>query len=494
MDFFSTRGEGPVSGARAIINGIAKDGGLYVPSSFPKITTEDLFDMADLSYSERAAYIMSLYLTEYTYEELLVFTEKAYSRFEDSDPAPLVQVDEGTFIMELWHGPTLAFKDVALTMLPHLLTSAKKKEGEENDTLILVATSGDTGKAALEGFKDVEGTEIVVLYPSEGVSDMQKLQMATTEGNNVHVVGIKGNFDDAQRAVKRIFNGDMKGVLAERGYDLSSANSINFGRLLPQIVYYISAYVDLLSNEYIEECEEINFIVPSGNFGNILAGYYAKQMGLPIKQLIVASNENNVLTEFFSSGIYDSNREFFKTISPSMDILVSSNLERLLYEVGDRKADFVRDLMERLSEDGTYSIDEDLLYDKLPEFIAYFSTEAETKEVMDNFFDEYRYVLDPHTAVAVSALFKYMSEVGDSVTPNVIVSTANPYKFPQSVYEAIAHKTEEDAFKATKKLESYSGMNAPEGIKRLIEKEVRFSTVVEVDEIDSVIANVGGNE
>ncbi len=492
MDFYSTRGEGPVSGARAIINGIAKDGGLYVPSSFPKITPEDLEDMAELSYAERAAYIMSLYLTEFSYEELLTYTEKAYSRFEDSDPAPVVKIDEGTYMLELWHGPTLAFKDVALTMLPYLLTAAKKKEGENNKTLILVATSGDTGKAALEGFKDVEGTEIAVLYPADGVSDMQRLQMTTTDGNNVHVYGIRGNFDDAQSAVKRIFASEsMKKSLAEKGYDLSSANSINFGRLLPQIVYYISSYVDLLSNEMIDDREHINYVVPCGNFGNVLAAYYAKKMGLPVKQLIVASNENNVLTEFFSDGIYDSNREFFKTISPSMDILVSSNLERLLYEIGDRNPEFVKPLMERLADGGTYSIDEDMLYDRLPEFLAYYSTEEETKEVIDNFFDEYGYVLDPHTAVAVSALFKYMNEVGDNTTSNVIVSTASPFKFPQTVYEAISHNEEDDAFKAAKKLAAFSGETEPEAIKSLLSKPVLHGEIIDVEEIDGALLAIG---
>jgi len=491
MEYYSTRGEGPVSGARAIINGIAKDGGLYVPSSFPKITAEDLTDMAELSYCERAAYIMSLYLTEFSYEELLEYAKKAYGKFEDEDPAPVVNVDEGTFLLELWHGPTFAFKDVALTMLPYLLTAAKKKEGSKNKTLVLVATSGDTGKAALEGFKDVEDTEIAVLYPSQGVSDMQRLQMVTTVGTNVHVYGIDGNFDDAQRAVKRIFSEGSES-LKEKGYDLSSANSINFGRLLPQIVYYISAYVDLLSNEYIDVNQEVNFIVPTGNFGNILAAYYARRMGLPIKQLIVASNENNVLTEFFSDGIYDSNRELLKTISPSMDILVSSNLERLLYEIGGRDPKFVCDLMERLSDGGAYSVDEDLIYDKTPEFLAYYTTEEETKEVIDNFFDQYNYVLDPHTAVAVGALYKYMNEVGDSVTPNIIVSTANPYKFPQSVYEAVAHSEEDDAFKAVKKLETFSGTEAPESIKNLKSKPILHPEVIGIEEIDRVISEIGG--
>lgn len=494
MDFFSTRGEGPVSGAKAIVNGIAKDGGLYIPSFFPKLTKEDLADLSELEYYERAAYIMSLYLTDFTYEELKEYTKKAYDRF-DGDPAPLVKVDDGIYIMELWHGPTFAFKDVALTMLPHLMTGSKKKIGEDKKTLILVATSGDTGKAALEGFKDVEGTEIIVLYPSDGVSDMQKKQMVTTEGNNVTVIGIEGNFDDAQRAVKEIFTGEgIREELSEMGYDLSSANSINFGRLVPQIVYYVSSYVDLVAGEEINEGEEVNFVVPSGNFGNILAAYYAKRMGVPIKQLVVASNVNNVLTEFFSDGVYDSNREFFKTISPSMDILVSSNLERLLYEVGDRKPEFVQSLMKKLSDGGYYSVDEDTLYDKLPEFLAYSSTEEETKEVIDNFFDEYGYLLDPHTAVAVSALFKYMGETYDNTTATVVVSTANPYKFPQSVYEAISHNNEDNAEKALKKLESFSGVEAPEGIKKLSEKPVLHDKVIAKKDIAATILEIMKNK
>lgn len=493
MDFFSTRGEGPVSGAKAIVNGIAKDGGLYVPSSFPKLSTEDLHDLAELDYYERAAYIMSLYLTEFSYEELKEYAEKAYNKF-DGDPAPLVKVDEGTYILELWHGPTLAFKDIALTMLPYLMTGSKKKIGDKKNTLVLVATSGDTGKAALEGFKDVEGTEIIVLYPNDGVSDMQKLQMITTEGKNVHVIGINGNFDDAQRAVKSIFaDPEMNEELSKLNYDLSSANSINFGRLVPQIVYYISSYIDLLSGDMINEGEEINFVVPSGNFGNILAGYYAKLMGLPIKHLIVASNINNVLTEFFNEGRYDSNREFFKTISPSMDILVSSNLERLLFEMGDRKSEFVQSLMKKLADGGYYSVDEDLLYDKLPEFLGYYSSEEETKEVIDNFFDEYGYLLDPHTAVAVSALFKYMGDTYDNTTSTVIVSTANPYKFPQSVYSAVAHSEEDKADKAVKKLAAYSGVEPPDEITKLSEKSVRHDAIVDTANIAATVLEIMKN-
>ncbi len=494
MEFFSTRGAGPVSGAQAIIDGIAKDGGLYVPSSFPKITTEDLRDLAQLEYYERAAYVMSLYLTDFDYEQLREFAKKAYDRF-DGDPAPLVKVDDDTFILELWHGPTLAFKDIALTMLPYLMTSAKTRLGDKSKTLVLVATSGDTGKAALEGFKDVEGTEIIVLYPEDGVSDMQKKQMITTEGGNVHVVGIKGNFDDAQRAVKKIFaSKETNEKLAAMGYELSSANSINFGRLVPQIVYYISSYVDLMAADIVDEGQEINFVVPSGNFGNILAGYYAKKMGLPIKQLIVASNKNNVLTEFFTSGVYDANREFFKTMSPSMDILVSSNLERLLYELGSRNPDYVKSLMAKLSDGGYYTVDEDDLYDKLPEFIGYFSTEEETAEVIDNFFDEYGYLLDPHTAVAVSALFKYIGETLDSDTPTVVVSTANPYKFPQSVYRSVAHAEEEDAEKAIKKLNAFSAAEIPAAISGLKDKKILHDKTVEVADIEQTVLDIIGSK
>ncbi len=490
MEFYSTRGEGPVSGARAIVNGIAGDGGLYVPSEFPAVSEEELRDMAELEYPERAAYILGKYLTEFTYEELLSYTKKAYDRF-DGYPAPLTKVDDGVYIMELWHGPTYAFKDIALTLLPHLLTGSKKKEGVDKKTLILVATSGDTGKAALEGFKDVEDTEIVVLYPSEGVSDMQKLQMVTTDGKNTHVIGIKGNFDDAQTAVKKIFTSEeMKKKFAEKGYELSSANSINFGRLAPQIVYYFSSYLDLLSEGEIEPGEKVDFVVPSGNFGNILAGYYAKRMGLPIKQLIVASNVNNVLTEFFDTGVYNAKRTFHKTMSPSMDILVSSNLERLVYEMLNRESDKVTDLMKELSTEGSYSVDEDTLYDAAPEFLGYYSTEEETKEVIGNVFDEYGYLLDPHTAVAVSAYFKFMNEAYDDA-PAIVLSTANPYKFPQSVLEAVSETKETDAFKAVKKLEFATGAEIPDGIANLKEKPVLHDLVVDKDDIaEAVLAAI----
>ena len=489
MNFFSTRGSGPITGAEAIINGLAKDGGLYVPESFPQISEEDIRNMAIQSYDERAAFIITKFLDEFSVSEMEDYTARAYIKFENFDAAPLVKVDENMYLLELWHGPTCAFKDVALTLLPYLLTGSKKKMGDDKKTLILVATSGDTGKAALEGFKDVEGTEIVCLYPSEGVSDMQKMQMVTTAGKNTHVIGIKGNFDDAQRTVKEIFSSkEINDLFLKNGYKLSSANSINFGRLVPQIVYYFSAYVDLFTNNEIKYGDPVSFVVPSGNFGNILAAFYAKKMGLNIKDLIVASNQNNILTDFFNTGEYDTNRKFFKTISPSMDILVSSNLERLLYEALDRNPEEVKRLMNSLKEFGSYKIDLDTFEKKVPEFFAYFSNEEETKEVMANFFDEYGYLLDPHTAVAVSAYMKFMNEMFDDV-PTVIVSTASAYKFPQDVLQAInpGSKREEDAFKAIKKLNNESALDVPESIDKLKELPINHTLVVDKENIKEAI-------
>ncbi len=361
MQYVSTRAKNNVvESAQAIVKGLSEDGGLFVPSEFPAITKEELLAMGDMEYSDRAAVVLSKYLTDFTLDELKEYTAKAYARFYDDDPCPLVAIDEKTYILELWHGPTCAFKDMALTLLPHLMVASRKKIGETGKTLILVATSGDTGKAALEGFKDVEGCEIIVFYPSEGVSDMQKLQMQTQAGDNVYVCAIKGNFDDAQSAVKVIFNDDnVKAQLLEKGYKLSSANSINWGRLVPQIAYYVSSYVDLLSSGELNYGDKINFCVPSGNFGNILAGYYAMRMGIPIGKLICASNKNKVLTEFFESGKYDINREFYKTMSPSMDILISSNLERLLFEISGRDDKAVSELMNNLKTNGYYTLDFD---------------------------------------------------------------------------------------------------------------------------------------
>ena len=358
MKFISTRGKSQAENAAvAITKGLADDGGLFVPERFPTINNDEMSAMLKMEYAERACTVLHKYLEEYNKEELLAACKSAYSKFEDNEPAPIVKIDEGTFIMELFHGPTLAFKDVALTLLPYLLRKGADIAGVKEDILILTATSGDTGKAALEGFKDASGIKIMVFFPSEGVSDMQKMQMCTQEGNNVNVTAIKGNFDDCQTAVKTIFNdAAINADLKNKGVVLSSANSMNFGRLAPQITYYFSAYCDLVNSEEIKMGDKVNFVVPTGNFGNILAGYYAKLMGLPIGKLVCASNENNVLTEFFANGSYDINREFFKTISPSMDILISSNLERLVYELCGRNANLTAERMSELKKSGKYQI------------------------------------------------------------------------------------------------------------------------------------------
>lgn len=490
MDYTSTRKSLKLSGSEVILNGISKDGGLFVPSSFPILKREDIERLSDMDYVARATFIYGNYLTDFERLDLLHFAQKSADKFDEKDPAPVVKVDDGLYVMELWHGPTSAFKDVALTTLPHFMSYAKKRMDEDHKILILVATSGDTGKAALEGFKNVDGVEVVVVYPSEGVSPIQRLQMTTTDGDNVHVIGVKGNFDDAQKAVKEIFGSpENNQELQDNGYVLSSANSINFGRLLPQIVYYVSAYCDLLAGNEIKYGDKINFVVPSGNFGDILAGYYAKKMGLPIKKLIVASNENNVLTDFFNTGIYDASRPLKKTTSPSMDILVSSNLERLLFEIGGRDESFVENLMKDLKETRKFQVDKKLLQEKCPEFSAYYLDENEVKDEIYEFYEDFDYVLDPHTAVASGAYFKYIGDTQD-YTPTVIVSTANPYKFPSAVYEALTDEKEEDAVKASKKLREYTGMEMPDNLKNVFSKKVLHTTTCERDDLKTTILDI----
>ena len=494
MKYISTRNASlSVSGSEAILMGISPEGGLFVPESFPEVTLEEISSMIEMTYAERSAFVMSRYLDEFTKEELLEIANRAYSRFDDEDTCPLTKIDEGMYILELWHGPTYAFKDFALTVLPQLIYACKEKKGETDKTLILVATSGDTGKAALEGFKDVEGTEIMVFYPDEGVSHMQKLQMATTGGSNTYVAGIKGNFDDAQTAVKKVFTDpEVREIMKANGYVMSSANSINWGRLLPQIAYYFSAYADLLSSGEIEAGDKVDFVVPTGNFGDILAGYYAKRMGLPVEKLLCASNVNNVLTDFFTTGEYDATRDFHKTISPSMDILISSNLERLLFEFTDRDDRAVADMMRSLKETGRYQVDPLAIKRKLGEFVAGFADEDETMETMYNIFDEYGYVVDPHTAVALAVYNNYCLSSEEEI-PTVILSTANPYKFAQDVYEAVGESEVKDPFKAVKKLRFLTGMEVPAGIDGLETAEVRFTDVLSRDEIkDKVLARVRG--
>ena len=488
MKYISTRNKNySITSAEAIRDGLANDGGLFVPQTIPALSKDDFAKLCEMSYEERAAFVLSKFLEDYTYEELLGYTTNAYSRFYGEDPCPLVNVDENLYVLELWHGPTCAFKDMALTMLPHLLVGARKKTGESSKTLILVATSGDTGKAALEGFRDVEGVDIIVFYPSQGVSDMQKLQMRTQLGNNVYVCAIEGNFDDAQSAVKQIFNDDeIKSKLLKKNYKLSSANSINWGRLAPQIAYYISAYCDLLNFEEIEFGDKINFCVPSGNFGNILAGYYAYKMGLPVNKFICASNSNKVLTDFFKTGTYDRNREFFKTMSPSMDILISSNLERLLFDISGQNDVLTKQRMEQLKAEGKYTISKEELAKIQEIFDAGFTTEEETKAAIfsENDFDGY--VMDTHTAVAMSTYDEYQARTEDE-TPAVIVSTASAYKFPSDVLEAITGEKEKDAFEATKKLNEETALEIPEPLKGLKDREIRFSDIIDKKDVAKAV-------
>ena len=493
MRFISTRGKSSAScAAEAIAKGLAEDGGLFVSEIFPAITEENISEMLLMDYAERAAFVLHKYLEEYDYNDLLNACKAAYSKFEDEDPAPLVKIDDKFFIMELFHGPTLAFKDVALTLLPYLLRKGCDISGIKEDVLILVATSGDTGKAALEGFKDANGIKIMVFYPSEGVSDMQKAQMCTQEGNNVNVVAVKGNFDDCQTSVKKIFTDkEINAKLKENGIILSSANSMNFGRLAPQITYYFSAYCDLLNSNEIKMGDKVDFVVPTGNFGNILAGYYAKKMGLPIGKLVCASNSNNVLTEFFASGTYDSNREFFKTISPSMDILISSNLERLIFEISNRNTIATSEKMAELKINGKYSVNKEEFELLEKEFFAGYTDEDECRSEIEYIFDEYGYVADPHTAVAISVADNYNNSVTTS-NNIVVLSTASPYKFACDVYGAITNKNLKDAFKASELLSEESAMPIPQQISELKGKEKRFTKVVDRTEtVESVFEFVG---
>ncbi len=479
MNFVSTRGAEKVTGARAIVQGLASDGGLFVPETFPSVTREELESMLSLDYPERAALVLSKYFDEYDGGELLEALREAYARFDDGDAAPLVKVENGMYILELFHGPTCAFKDMALTVLPYLLRKGCDLLGIRETVLILVATSGDTGKAALEGFKDAKGVKIMVFYPEEGVSKMQKLQMCTQEGENVNVVAVKGNFDDCQTGVKKIFHSEAcVRELKEKGVLLSSANSINFGRLAPQIAYYFSAYLDLVSSEQIEMGDKVDFTVPTGNFGNILAGYYAKKMGLPVGTLVCASNKNNVLTEFFKEGNYNSKRPFFKTMSPSMDILVSSNLERLIFEMSGRDAALTAERMNSLAETGQYSVRAEELKMMHKNFVAGCTGEDDTVDCIYEFFTEYGYPMDTHTGVAMSVAERYREKRGDDpsaeVRPMVVVSTASPYKFPQDVLYALTGNDVKDSFKSIKRINLLTAMKVPESLKALRNKPIRF--------------------
>ena len=494
MKYISTRSKiKPVSSAEAILKGLAPDGGLYVPENIPKIKLEEIGQLVGVPYTKCAVEILKRFLTDYTEDELFECAELAYNWFDVPSKVPLsilVQDPKNPKfpigVAELWHGPTSAFKDLALQILPRLMTYALKKTGEKDKILILVATSGDTGKAALAGFADVEQTKIMVFYPNGGVSEIQKLQMVTQVGKNVNVTAVNGNFDDAQNGVKKIFNDEkIREKLAEKQIKLSSANSINWGRLVPQIVYYFSTYAEFVKANQIKLGDAVNIVVPTGNFGNILAAYYAKKMGLPVKKLICASNENNVLTEFFKTGIYNRNREFHKTISPSMDILISSNLERLLYHEAGH-TDQVKRFMTQLNTTGKYKIDAPLKkkLDKI--FHADFATESETENMIKEVFGHFKYIVDPHTAVALKVLSNYRRDTRD-MTPIIVASTASAFKFTNSVLKAIGEKIEKNELKQLENLEIITKRKIPKNLAKLSEMKILHEEICEKDEMSEKV-------
>ncbi|MBQ7002405.1 MAG: threonine synthase [Oscillospiraceae bacterium] len=479
-----------VNSATAIAQGISTDGGLFVPSEIPQISMDEIAALADMSYAERANVVFGKFLTDFTAEEIAHCTSSAYNtkNFETENIAEITGAFGDAHILELWHGPTCAFKDMALQILPYLLTTSLKKNGEDKQVVILVATSGDTGKAALEGFKDVPGTEIMVFYPQDGVSSMQKRQMTTQEGGNVGVCALEGNFDDCQNGVKKIFTDDaVKAKLASAGKMFSSANSINWGRLAPQIVYYVSSYSEMVKKGYIAQGETMNVVVPTGNFGNILAAYYAKRMGVPIGKLICASNVNKVLTDFINTGVYDRNRDFYATCSPSMDILISSNLERLLYLLTDGDDAQIREWFGALASCGTYEVSDDVKKAMQAEFVGGFCDDAETKKTIHDFKEKYGYTCDTHTAVAVKVYLDYIEKTGDK-TKTLIASTASPYKFSASVLEAIeGAQNTEDEYEMVAHLAEVSGLAIPQSLADLKGKEVRFAEVINKNDMESYV-------
>ena len=484
----STRGNGStVTASQAILKGLSEDGGLFVPDQIPALNIP-VEELSRMSYQQVAYEVMSRFLTDFTEEELKNCIDHAYDKkFDTEEIAPLTKAD-GSYFLELFHGATIAFKDMALSILPYLLTTAAKKNNVKNDIVILTATSGDTGKAAMAGFADVPGTKIIVFYPKDGVSPIQEKQMVTQKGKNTYVVAIYGNFDDAQTGVKRIFNdAEMKAELDEAGYQFSSANSINIGRLVPQIVYYVYAYASLYRNGQITECEKINVVVPTGNFGNILAAFYAKNMGLPIDKLICASNDNKVLYDFFVTGEYNRNREFILTTSPSMDILISSNLERLIYRIAGNDAEKNRKLMEELSSEGKYTITDEMKA-QLADFYGNYASEEETAETIKRIYKDCGYVIDTHTSVAASVYKKYVEETGDT-KKTVIASTASPYKFTRSVMEAIDSEkyAAMSDFELVDQLSEISKVPVPNAIEEIRNAEIRHNTVAEVDEMAGVV-------
>lgn len=491
----STRSEsGPVTASKAILKGLAEDGGLYVPVEIPKLENS-MEEISKMDYKEIAYRVMSLFFTDFTEEELKGCIDRAYdAKFDTEEIAPIVKAG-GAYYLELFHGATIAFKDMALSILPYLLTVSAKKNQVKNDIVILTATSGDTGKAALAGFADVEGTKIIVFYPEHGVSPIQKKQMVTQKGKNTYVVAIQGNFDDAQTGVKEIFNDkEFAKELEQVHVQFSSANSINIGRLVPQVVYYVYAYAKLLAEGELVDGEKLNVVVPTGNFGNILAAFYAKQMGVPIGKLVCASNENKVLYDFFQTGIYNKNREFVLTNSPSMDILVSSNLERFIYWLAGNNADKNVELMSELSSSGVYNISEEMK-EKLCDFYGNFASEKETGEAIKNLFEDTGYVMDTHTAVAASVYQKYQKATKDT-TKTLIVSTASPYKFTRSVMEVIDKEKYQEMgdFELADELSRISSVPIPKAIEEIRNAKVLHDRVCQKDKMREAIRDILKNK
>lgn len=485
-NYRSTRGsERTLRGAQAIIQGISEDKGLYVPTEFPKLSCR-IEDLTGKTYQEIAKTVIGAFFDDFTAEEMAFCVERAYDeKFEAKEVAPIVKAGDAHFL-ELYHGKTAAFKDMALSILPYLLTTSLNKEKEDKKICILTATSGDTGKAALEGFADVEGTEIIVFYPNKGVSTVQERQMVTQEGANTHVFAIEGNFDDAQTGVKKIFNdNELAERLAAKGVKLSSANSINIGRLVPQVAYYVYSYVKLVEEGAIEMGEKINIVVPTGNFGNILAGYYAKQLGIPVNRFICASNENKVLTDFINTGVYDIRREFYLTNSPSMDILISSNLERLLYHLSGGNGAEIRELMNQLETEKMYSVS-DTIREGLAEFYGGYADQAATNETIGRMYRENGYLMDTHTAVAYKVYEDYRKATGDE-TVTVIASTASAFKFAESVADAIGVQADTDCFGLLETLSKHTDVKIPRGLQNLDKKEIRHTGVIEVEEMAGTV-------
>lgn len=478
-----------VTASEAILKGLANDGGLFVPKTMPKLSLT-LEELAKLNYQEIAYEVMRLFFTDFTEEELKNCITKAYDdKFDVKEIAPIKKVGDA-YYLELFHGSTIAFKDMALSILPHLLTTAAKKNNVSDEIIILTATSGDTGKAALAGFAKVPGTKIIVFYPKDGVSPIQEKQMLTQEGDNTYVVGIRGNFDDAQNGVKAIFNDKvLENEMKEKGYQFSSANSINIGRLVPQIVYYVYSYAKLLANGELQNGEKINVVVPTGNFGNILAAYYAKEIGLPINKLICASNENKVLYDFFVSGTYDRNREFLLTSSPSMDILISSNLERLIYKIAGEDAEKNAELMKSLAQTGKYEVSAQMK-EKLGDFIGGYASEADTAKVIKELYQSDQYIIDTHTAVAASVYNKYKNETDDT-TKTLIISTASPYKFTRSVMNSINEDYDTmSEFELVDELNKLSGVKVPQAIEDIRTAPILHTKVCDVTEMKASVEEI----